>query len=1017
MASIASRPLIGHSTVLLMVGLCFGLTAYAGITLTRDTGRIAAVWVPNAILLTILLRTDRGARWPLVLVCMAANLAANLAVGDLPALALGLSVINASEVVVALLALNRLKVIRPNFTEHREIGFFALVSVFSSTVSAAMASIFLTSSINSEIFPIFWEWFRADALGLLIVTPAITILADAWSRRHKLTRRMVLEGALVIGIGTSISVYTFWQTRFPFLFLDAPIVLLYAFRLGSLGNAIAILNLAIVASVATTFGHGPINLVQGDFSDKLFVLQLFLASSFAIGLPIAALLRGKRLAEERFRQIAELSPVGIFRTSSSNELRYANAAFWERAGGKEKLDQSPIWQSLAQVSQGQNEFAILDDNTGRTLRVRTQGIVNDNGEGDGLLGAVVDITTETAAQKRLLEAKRTFETLTDLSPAGIFRTAADGNCTYVNRAWERLAGIDGFCAIGKGWISSLHPEDRQRVEAAWQNATANGADYADEFRFLHADGSVRWGAVLARPERQSDGRITAYIGVALDITDRKSTEVELMEARRMADEAAASKAQFLANMSHEIRTPMNGVLGFAQILEQENLDASQKRMVEMIIQSGKSMLELLNDILDISKMEAGKFKLEPKAVDAPKEILTAVDGLRAIAQAKGIDLTCNLSAAVPRRIEIDPLRLRQILNNVIGNAIKFTDEGSVSVYVSVEGCDDGETLKIRVTDTGIGIAPDKLELIFGYFDQAETGVTDRFGGSGLGLAITKNLIAGFGGSVDVQSELGCGSTFNIRLPLIRLPDGCDTGKSDHLTVDLVTNDAASDMLRILVAEDNEINALVLQSMLERLDVHATFASNGVDVIQCVEEYQTSDRPFDLILMDIRMPEMDGYEATRQLRRNGYSAEDLPIVALTANSFPEDVEECRLAGMQAHLSKPLEFEDLREALARFSPRAQKRSEPSWGGSDRLKLAFEAQRSRLFNNLAKFSASMEEAVRQDLIFDMHQLAGTAAYFGEDRLGEVCREGEVALQGLTGPELPDKLHELFASQGFIS
>ncbi len=1013
MLSVGLSRLVKHIVVFVSLGLCFGLSAYVGISLTRDGGRIAAVWVPNAILLCVLLRAKRSHYVPLIATCFASNIVANVAVGDSVSIAFLMSSINVVEVTVALLLLNYFKVLRPNFAEYREIGVFALTSVAACSVSAICAAIIISGTLRVELSGVFWEWFRADALGLLIVTPAMTILFDAWCRRHKLTQAMLVEGVLVIAIGTTVSVYTFWQTKFPFLFLDAPIVLLYAFRLGSFGNAIAILNLAIVASVATTYGHGPINLVRGDLSEKLFVLQVFLASSFAIGLPIAALLRSKRLAEDRFRQIAELSPVGIFRRSSTGELRYANVAFWDKVGSREELAQSLFWKNLSQMPRGKNEFAVFQKSSGRTIRVRSQTIDNENGDDDGILGAVIDITTETASQKRLAEAKRTFETLSDLSPAGIFRTAADGTCTYVNRAWEKLAGIDAFCAIGKGWIRSLHPDDRERVVNMWHAATGHGQAYADEFRFVHASGSVRWAAVMARPEKRSDDNVVAYVGVAVDITDRKATEEKLLEARRLADHAAASKAQFLANMSHEIRTPMNGVLGFAQVLAEEDLTEPQRRMVELIVHSGKSMLDLLNDILDVSKMESGKLTLAPEAIDVREQIGATVEGLRALAQSKDIALTCDFGNAVPSIIKIDPLRLRQILNNVIGNAIKFTDEGSVSIYVSLDKSVTSDQLKIRVTDTGVGIAPEKLEKIFGYFEQADAGVTNRFGGTGLGLAITKNLVAGFGGSVEVQSGVGSGSTFNIRLPIVQTQDDvgsiacCESGTDDREIRSVQTS------LRLLVAEDNEINALVLQSMLARLGLEATVVGNGIEVLKHVDKAQEAGEPFDLVLMDLRMPEMDGFEATRRLRQNGYSAEVLPIVALTANSFADDIEACLKVGMQAHLAKPLEFSKLKRALADFGQCARQGVRRPNAMNERLTLAYEAQRDRMFDNLELSLQSPSGFNAHNLLNDMHQLSGTAAYFGEPELGEACRRGEAALRRLSGAELEEELKQLLAFQ----
>lgn len=1007
-----NSPLLRCAIWMCVVTLAFGAFAYLGIHLTRGEGRIAAVWVPNAIMLVGIMRARRQAKPFFFATCLTANIGANLLIGDAGPVAIALACINSLEVFVVWHLLKRFGFSRPAFVEFDEIKAFGLAVAIAVSISSIAASSAMAIFNGIDPLALAWKWFRADAMGLLIVVPALMILGDGWQKRNQLTRDKVLAGLLVIGIGSTISAYTFYQTRFPLLFLDAPLVLFYAYRLGAIGNAIAILNLAVVAIVATAYGHGPISLVRGDLTDKLFVLQVFLASSFMMGLPVAALLKAKQKAEERFRLIAELSPVGIFQTDAQLNLRYGNSAFRSKIGTEEEMYGSPIWDAIGFLGKAeQNEFTALDERSGRTLKVKTQALADEAGEPDGILGAMVDISAEVSARKKLEDAKRSFETLTELSPAGITRATADGSYTYVNKAWQALSGIDAFCATGKGWMAAVHPDDRDRVSDAWYDSIEAGASLEIDYRFLKEDGTINWIKALSRPDIANDGTVTGFIGVALDITDRMSTEAELIKAKLGADEAAMSKAQFLANMSHEIRTPMNGVLGFAQMLSREDLTERQHQHVQMIIQSGSTMLALLNDILDVSKIEAGRMDLHFEAMDVRQQVNTCIDGLRSLADAKNIALHGTVSTKVPDRIECDPLRFRQILNNIIGNAIKFTDEGHVSVSISSDELAAGNVLLVRVSDSGIGIAPDKLEAIFGYFDQAETTVTTRFGGTGLGLAITKNLIEKFGGSVEVQSDLGFGSTFFIRLPFeTTICEGKEgLGEPSKQSESPFMPSAAT--IELLVAEDNEVNIAVLQAMLDRLGVEATVARDGEQAVSIIQQARAAGLKFDLVLMDMRMPVMDGLEATRQLRELGFGAEQLPIIALTANSFAEDKAACLDAGMQGHLAKPLEFERLQDLLRTYGRAKSDASDRLTEVTRRLAGKFETQKARVLNMVAAIIKSDKIEVPEGFETDLHQLAGTAGYFDQSDFGLVCREAEAALRKMENLELKGELERLFA------
>ena len=431
--------------------------------------------------------------------------------------------------------------------------------------------------------------------------------------------------------------------------------------------------------------------------------------------------------------------------------------------------------------------------------------------------------------------------------------------------------------------------------------------WVDRRMAIHASGNGMYeqelahGMVVHAIERRTpEGGV---VSVTRDIT---AAERALSRAKAAAEAANESKSQFLAAMSHEIRTPLNGVLGMNGLLLNTPLTPEQRRFAELIRSSGQTLLTVINDILDLAKIEAGRMELEIAEFDVSTTLDEVVSLLSVRAQAKGLTLGLRMPPDLPEALLGDPSRLRQVLFNLIGNALKFTEHGSVEVEVQHRSLADNKTeLMIVVRDTGIGIAPDAMPKLFDRFMQADATTARRYGGTGLGLAISREIVDLMGGRIEVESAVGVGSTFKVLLPMER-------GDPNRLRMAESTLMGASDMagLRILVAEDNGVNQILIKAILDQMGHFSDIVANGIEAVRQVQSAQ-----YDLVLMDIQMPEMDGEAATRAIRslHNGTSA--IPIIAMTANAMVEEREAYLASGMNDYVSKPISARMLAAAITR------------------------------------------------------------------------------------------------------
>jgi CheY-like chemotaxis protein/nitrogen-specific signal transduction histidine kinase len=403
------------------------------------------------------------------------------------------------------------------------------------------------------------------------------------------------------------------------------------------------------------------------------------------------------------------------------------------------------------------------------------------------------------------------------------------------------------------------------------------------------------------------------VGVNWDETEEKLVQQQLLAAKEAAEKADRAKSEFLAMMSHEIRTPMNAVVGFTSLLRRTALGSEQREFVEMIEASCETLLALINDILDFSKIESGRLEFEPEAVSPRAVVHEVVEQFRPRAREKQLALAVALDDDVPERIVSDAVRVRQVLFNLIGNATKFTEDGSVTVHVAQDLEPGG--IVVTVLDTGIGIGAEQLARLFRPFTQGDSSTSRRFGGSGLGLAISRRLAEALGGRIEVESRIGEGSAFRVILPAV-MPGADPSLLEERTSEDASSGPTATSPAAcgaVLVVEDHPVNRRLVGAMLERLGIEADFAEDGRRALELL-----SVRGYDVIFMDIQMPELDGYETTRILRgreAGEHAARPAWIVALTANAMEGDAERCLAAGMNDYLAKPFKLDDLARALRR------------------------------------------------------------------------------------------------------
>ncbi|GFK94487.1 Aerobic respiration control sensor protein ArcB [Fundidesulfovibrio magnetotacticus] len=605
-----------------------------------------------------------------------------------------------------------------------------------------------------------------------------------------------------------------------------------------------------------------------------------------------------------------------------------------------------------------------------------------------------------AAQVGLIASEKRFQNVIDNNADGIVVVDLSGRIRFVNPSAEKLFGVPAYLLVGEPFGHALIPGGSMEIE------------------MLTRDGELKTVEMRAVQSRWEGGEFV-YLASLRDISSRKRLERDLTSMKEAAESANRAKSQFLANMSHEIRTPMNGILGMTELLLASELTRKQRYHLDMVRQSAASLMEILNDILDFSKIEAGKLELEEQVFDLHATIRSAIRIFTALAQDKGLDLGYSIAGDVPRRARGDSGRLRQIIVNLVGNAVKFTSQGDIRIKAGCLRlpCDAGPAevlLSMEVADTGSGIAKSKLDTIFESFTQVDNSSTRKYYGTGLGLAICKHLVERMGGSIRVESEEGKGSVFSFEVRLRLVDDICPLPLPKPAPKPKIAP------LTILLAEDNLINQLFATEILEQ-DGHKVVAvPNGALALETL-----STTAVDVVLMDIQMPEMDGLEATRRIREGLAPGvpRDLPVIAMTAHALKGDRERFLNSGMDDYLSKPVGSEEIQAALHRVlsgrrgeqagaPPPGSKLLNEAWllekarGNRDFLKKLFAVFVDQQPGKVEEMRAALAAGDLREVAFMAHTLKGGAATMGaevlKDRAFELEKAAKAGDSELAGQEL---------------
>ena len=529
-----------------------------------------------------------------------------------------------------------------------------------------------------------------------------------------------------------------------------------------------------------------------------------------------------------------------------------------------------------------------------------------------IFGLSQNITELVDARDQAAVMHNRLEIAMSAASAGVYEIDLRSSERWTSPQYQALAGPDALTRHAMKPFGMYHDDDIPAVRESWERCLSSRGVESIDTRLYRPNGGEQWVRMFMRVQRDANQAPTRAVGLMLDIQQQKAQELALIEAKKQAEAATIAKSNFLASMSHEIRTPLNGVLGMAQSLVSDGLLADQREKVDIILESGRTLTALLNDVLDLSKIEAGKIEI----ACADGQLSVALDRLRQLflskAVERGLKIDLDIAPGLPAMLHFDPVRVRQCVGNLLSNAIKFTEHGSVKVDVSAQEFEPGRwRIAIAVKDTGIGMTEAVMSRLFTTFTQADATISRRFGGSGLGLAITRQLARLMGGDVTVESEAGVGSTFTLTFVAEAAQD-VSAAQDEPFASSASGSESELRSLRgikILLVDDNAVNRQVVKLFTAQLSARYVEAVNGQEALDRLRE-----QAFDIVLLDVHMPVMDGKEAIKHIRGSGEPWSKLPVIALTADAMSGDRERYLALGMTDYVSKPLDQRELTHKIA-------------------------------------------------------------------------------------------------------
>lgn len=642
-----------------------------------------------------------------------------------------------------------------------------------------------------------------------------------------------------------------------------------------------------------------------------------------------------RDSETRYRSLTQITATAIWSTDARGHLA-SNQPLWQNVTDQKASQQRDLgWIDafhpddrssfrdawLWAVKRGKT-FAIEARLYHRRFRdyrmveVRGVAIQSSDGEIAQWMLAARDIHDAWVSQRALRESQERLRLALDAAELTLWEWDVKNDCI----TWSKQSTTRSELAPGKvarslhAFLSMMHPDDRDAVEAKLTASLENGSPYRAEFRLRKSNGDYRWIMCMARVLFDHAGEPVRMIGVELDITTRKEFETSLKQARDVAEAANRSRGEFLANMSHEIRTPMTAILGYADILYDHLEDPDNMQCVDTIRRNGHFLLEIINDILDLSRIDANKFEIHRQFVK-PDMLVADVRSLMQVrADEKAVNLQIEFNGQIPEVIQTDGKRLRQILLNLVGNAIKFTDVGTVTIETRY--LRHNNKIEFRVIDTGIGISKSDLDRLFEPFTQADSSSTRSIGGTGLGLTISRRLARMLGGDIDIQTQFGSGSVFTATVDIgphegIKMVTPClDKMRPHELLHPLQPINIHG---RVLIVDDRRDIRFLAQRFVEEAGGEVITAVNGLDAIETIKRLAREGTNIDLVVMDMQMPVMDGYQAAQSLRNSGFIQ---PIIALTADAMEGARDNCLQAGCNDYTPKPLDRQTFQTVIAKY-----------------------------------------------------------------------------------------------------